>query len=217
MKKIRFITFWFLILLSTATVTLDSYGQNNNSGGETTDLLTYDEGVVINGIKWATRNVDTPGTFVDKPEDWGMIYQWNRNIGWDFFNSQINTNNGGWDSSYPVGATWEKTNDVCPSGYRVPTDSELQSLVSAGSRWVILEGVNGRLFGSGDNVIFLPAAGCRHDSNGMLCSTTGSSGNYWSSTQWDKFFAYNLFFNRNKVEQSIFDRRFGQSVRCVAE
>jgi len=32
-----------------------------------------DEGVVINGIRWATRNVDAPGTFVDNPEDAGMF------------------------------------------------------------------------------------------------------------------------------------------------
>jgi len=37
-----------------------------------------DEGVVINGVKWATCNVDNPGTFVNRPETTGKIYQWNR-------------------------------------------------------------------------------------------------------------------------------------------
>jgi len=35
-----------------------------------------DAGVIINGIKWATRNVDMPGTFAANPEDAGMFYQW---------------------------------------------------------------------------------------------------------------------------------------------
>ena len=47
------------------------------------DKLTTDEGVVINGIRWATRNVDAPGTFTENPEDFGMLYQWNRKKGWN--------------------------------------------------------------------------------------------------------------------------------------
>lgn len=34
-----------------------------------------DEGVEINGLIWATRNVDAPGTFAKNPEDYGMYYQ----------------------------------------------------------------------------------------------------------------------------------------------
>ena len=37
--------------------------------------LTHDEGVVINGVRWATRNVDMPGTFAPTPESFGMHYQ----------------------------------------------------------------------------------------------------------------------------------------------
>ena len=33
---------------------------------------TTDPGVMINGIKWATRNIDEPGTFADNPEDVGI-------------------------------------------------------------------------------------------------------------------------------------------------
>ena len=32
-----------------------------------------DAGVVIDGIRWATRNVDAPGTFAENPEDAGMF------------------------------------------------------------------------------------------------------------------------------------------------
>ena len=39
---------------------------------------TTDEGVIINGIKWATRNLAAHGKFVEKPEDYGALFQWGR-------------------------------------------------------------------------------------------------------------------------------------------
>ena len=36
------------------------------------------EWVIINGVKWTTRNVDTHGHFVAKPEDFGGLFQWGR-------------------------------------------------------------------------------------------------------------------------------------------
>ena len=40
--------------------------------------LTTDEGITINGVKWATRNVGTPGRFVERPQDLGTLFQWGR-------------------------------------------------------------------------------------------------------------------------------------------
>ena len=37
--------------------------------------ITTDEGVVINGVKWATRNVDEFRTFAENPESVGKFYQ----------------------------------------------------------------------------------------------------------------------------------------------
>jgi hypothetical protein len=37
-----------------------------------------EEGVVINGICWATRNLDVGGVFVANPEYYGALYQWGR-------------------------------------------------------------------------------------------------------------------------------------------
>ena len=42
---------------------------NNNDKGDW---------VLINGTKWATRNLDTHGHFVAKPEDLGGLFQWGR-------------------------------------------------------------------------------------------------------------------------------------------
>ena len=116
-----------------------------------------DAGVVIDGIRWATRNVDAPGTFVDNPEDTGMFFQWNRRVGWSSTDPLINSEGGTvWDSSVPEGAIWERENDPCPQGWRVPSVAELQSLAGSYSEWTTQNGVDGRLFGIAPYQIFLP-------------------------------------------------------------
>ena len=114
-----------------------------------------EQGVVVNGVRWATRNVDTPGTFAQNPESFGRLYQWNRRSAWNVRYSTVL----GWNSSTPTGTSWTFLNDPCPPGWRVPTRAELQRLVDAGSTWTTRNGVNGRLFGAAPNQIFLPAAG----------------------------------------------------------
>ena len=174
--------------------------------------FTQSDFVLINGVKWATRNVDAPGTFTVNPEDAGMFYQWNRSTGWAATGSVT-----GWDSSTPTCTTWETANNVCPVGYRVPTNTEIQSLVNSGSRWTTQNGVTGRVFGSGDNTIFLPAAGYRYFSSGSLINK-GWNGYYWSSTQYASGSAYGLTFNSDDAYRFTgWDKAFGLSCRCVAE
>lgn len=175
--------------------------------------LYNDEGVVINGIRWATRNVDAPGTFAVTPESYGMFYQWNRKKGWSSTGIV-----SGWDySSLPLGATWTESNDPCPKGWRVPIISELKSLVNSGSIWTIRNGVAGRLFETDNNCVFFPAAGCRSFYDGSLY-IGGTDGQYWSSTEIDSYYAQYLKFNSGDVSAIYFydDRRGGKSIRCVA-
>ena len=89
------------------------------------------QSVEINGVRWATVNVETPGTFARNPESAGGFF------------------------------TFDEAQNACPRGWRLPTHEELQSLVDAGSEWTTQNGVNGRLFGSGRNQLLLPAAGLR--------------------------------------------------------
>ena len=68
--------------------------------------ITVIDGVIINEIIWATRNVDAPGTFAAKPEAPGMFYQWNRKVGWSASDPMINHNGEvEWDTSTPTGDT----------------------------------------------------------------------------------------------------------------
>ena len=144
---------------------------------EGTYLSNSFDGVVIDGTRWATRNVDAPGTFAENPEDAGMFFQWNRRTGWASTGTVSR-----WDSSIPTGITWESANDPCPTGWRVPTRAELQLLVNSGSVWGTYNGVNGRLYGTAPNRIFLPAAGHRSNYRDGAHSED-IRGVYWSSTR----------------------------------
>jgi len=171
--------------------------------------------VLINGVRWATRNIDMPGTFATKPESFGMFYQWNRKVGWSSTDPLVNSNGGTtWNSSFPTGNTWESVNDPCPSGYRVPSISELSKLLEVSSVWEQKNGVYGRTFGSGGNTIFLPAVGIRYYVNGEL-GYQGLDGYYWSNTPNGSagsnlhFYSSDIRFNYNN------SRAGGHCVRCV--
>ncbi|MDR0940896.1 MAG: hypothetical protein LBM68_01580 [Bacteroidales bacterium] len=168
------------------------------------------ECVQIGGVCWATRNVAKPGKFAAKPEKAGKFYQWNRNKAWSS-KGKVKS----WDSSYPTGSEWEKANDPCPAGFRVPTQTELQTLVAARSTWTTNyngTSVAGRVFGSGENTVFFPAAGYRYDNVGTL-HHAGVGGFYWSSAEFNSNFAYYVSFG----SVSHFTRNGGLSIRCVAE
>ena len=57
-----------------------------------------EEGVVINGVRWATRNVETPGRFASHPQSTGGFF------------------------------TFDDARNACPPGWRLPTARELGSL-----------------------------------------------------------------------------------------
>jgi uncharacterized protein (TIGR02145 family) len=220
MKNLRFLSFYLLLTLGL----VNSYGQNDNSPKETTDPAYHDEGVVINGVKWATRNIAAPGTFAANPEDAGMFYQWNRNVGWSETNPIINSNGrtaSAWNTSNPKGATWVKANDPSPAGWRVPTFNELKTLLDTAKvnrEWTTQSNVNGCRFtdkATGKS-IFLPAAGVRSDNDGTLFGT-GAGGGYWSSVAKRKGSAYHLCLCHKDAYWRPLLRKQGQSVRCVAE
>jgi hypothetical protein len=83
--------------------------------------------------------------------------------------------------------------------------------------WTSLNGVVGcRVTGPNGNSIFLPAAGSR---NGASLSSTGESGNYWSSThgEYEDYDAFYLYFHGGIRYKSCNLRDNGQSVRPVIE
>ena len=178
--------------------------------------ISQDPWVLISGIKWAICNLDAPGTFATHPEASGMFYQWNRKTGWSASNSLINSDGGTtWDSSDIEGDAWEKANDPCPPGWRVPTIAELQNLSVVTNKWTTINGVDGRIYGSDNNLLFLPTVGYR-GYNGALYDV-GIYGRYWSSMASHHNFAHGLSFERDGTGPYSSARVYGASVRCVAE
>lgn len=179
------------------------------------DPLTYDAGVVVGGVKWATRNVGAPGTFAATPADPGMFYQWNSNIGWSATDPLVSSPAGAiWDSAWDGygAAEWGGISDPCPAGWRVPTIDELTVLANAGSVWT--DTPAGRVFGSGNDTIFLPAAGGRYPA-GVL--GVGGYGMYWSAMLNGATGDSGLFFDGGSAAPGGIDPVIGCTVRCVAE
>ena len=206
---------FFFLLITFAFAILSVNAQSN----------TTDEGVVINGVKWATRNVDVPGTFAVNPESAGMFYQWNRRVGWSTTDPIVNSNRGtSWESSIPLGTTWERVNDPSPTGWRVPTIAEIRSLLDTdkvGTGFVTQNGVTGRKFTDLEtyNSLFFPTAGYRVTSgdDGSL-QVSNTAGYYWSSTQYNSSRAFNLQFGTlGALPNDYYERTYGFLVRAVSE
>jgi len=148
------------------------------------------EYVLINGVKWATRNVGTtPKTFTSQPEDNGGYY------------------------------TWEQAKTACPVGWRLPTKSELQKLIDAGYVWTTLNAKNGGIFGRSVSSIFLPAAGAENIKYSIILFE-GRMGFYWSSTEFKHVSnaINNLSFCSKYPSLDFQDKIVSKScVRCVKE
>ena len=169
-----------------------------------------EQGVVIDGVRWATRNVGAPGTFVATPESVGMFFQWNNRRALPATGAVEN-----WDNTNAGGDSWARDNDPCPAGWRVPTDAELTALAEMGGSWTTQNGVEGKVFGTAPNQIFLPAAGWRSNSNGAL-DGIGERGSYWSGGQVAATTARGMGFAVGYSNMTSGPRALGRPVRCVA-
>ncbi|MBQ2112863.1 MAG: Ig-like domain-containing protein, partial [Bacteroidales bacterium] len=111
--------------------------------------------------------------------------------------------------------------DPCPDGWRVPTYSEIESLLANKSSWTTVEEQNGYYF-SGDYTYFHNAPQIFLSSSGLKNSADGCgkerhySGYYWSSSPskyYDRF--YHLRIYKSGVQQYNSGSSYGHSVRCV--
>jgi len=135
------------------------------------------------------------------------------------------------------------SNNPCPSGWRVPTTDEWQSIVNgdpstinptplatvryyskSGNMWTYSDkfttNTTGWLItpsGSSEPTLFLPAAGGRMSTNSVL-NYVGQYGYYWS-TSVNGIDALDLSFAGSmNIHQSYPEHRtYGFSVRCIAE
>ena len=227
-------TYLLCLLLAASVLFTSCRDRNDDEPDDNTPYISSSlDGVVINGVRWATRNVDAPGTFAASPERAGMFFQWGKRTGWAATGSVTD-----WDNSRATSPYWTHVNDPCPPGWRIPTEQEFISLSEATTGFTFDSwewhqyliryssrhrvenwrntGVNGLVLGVAPNFIFLPAAGERNWRNGTLEFAGILS--YWSSTAYVDPFGSLWFTSTNGLGISIGSESSpGKSVRCVAD
>lgn len=206
------------------------------------------QAVVIDGLIWAPVNCD----YINGDADYkyGKLYQWGRKDGQGNQNCSFaqgpltNSTNPTFDNPDPntyyqyISAPWDwrspqllawdmDNNNPCPVGWRVPTQSELESVFNLGSTWVDAnisnpDGLPGRWYGTNNSIanlsdpkdcIFLPAAGYRNG-QGSDEGSRNNYGVYWSTTP-DGIFSVFLEFTKTSNRIIPEARVRGNSVRCV--
>ena len=157
-----------------------------------------EKGVIINGVKWATRNVGKSSTFVENPEDYGEYY------------------------------TWDEAKKACPKGWRLPTEEEFKSLQDVSNAWTTRNGIDGRLwdnnlfFPAGGQRIRGNVIGSIISSptNGYYWSSTISPtfGQELLAGKYKDKHAFLPLFNINRAFFDMYaSMSIGALVRCVCE
>ena len=155
----------------------------------------YQWGRRSDGHQCRTSATTTVLSSTDQPANGNFILPLNAPYDW---RSPQNTN------------LWQGVNGVnnpCPSGYRLPTEAELET---ERLNW----GSNNRQ-GAFASAIKLPVAGRRDYGDGSLYFA-GYQGYYWSSMVFGIYSHY-LFFDNSNAFMNYTSRAFGYSVRCIKD
>jgi uncharacterized protein (TIGR02145 family) len=184
------------------------------------------------GKTWMDRNLGASqvATSSTDASSYGDLYQWGRGSdGHQCRNSAttstlsssdqpahgqfilVNSAPNNWRSPENTNL-WQGVNGVnnpCPSGYRLPTETELNTERSS---WGV---GNQNAAGAFASPLKLTMAGRRVNNNGSL-TNVGASGTYWSSTV-SGTESRILVFASSSSFSSLFNRAYGYSVRCLKD
>ena len=203
------------ILYSALTLILGLVLSSSGCTHDTIDPALFDEGVEINGVIWATRNVGEFGKFVANETDAGMFYQWNRKTGWSASVTPV-PSGAVWNSTGDEGATaWADANNPCPTGWTFPTLSQTESLKGVTTSW--RSDPKGRVFGDGVKVLFIPIVGGEVTGSGTF-NVRLNDCHYWTSDE-DGTYAVKTLYISNSY--AFFDgggsstKNYGLPIRCV--
>jgi uncharacterized protein (TIGR02145 family) len=182
------------------------------------------------GKIWMDRNLGATQAATSSTDvnAYGDLYQWGRRSDGHQCRNSVNTttlsstdqpahgdfttiNSGNYDWRSPQNTNlWQGVNGInnpCPSGYRLPTNAELDAERSSWNQ--------NNSAGAFASPLKLPVAGGRANSNGSLGSV-GTGGSYWSSTV-NGTVSYNLNFTSSNAIMFINYRANGFSVRCLKD
>jgi uncharacterized protein (TIGR02145 family) len=184
------------------------------------------------GSVWMDRNLGATQVATSSTDaaSYGDLYQWGRAadghqirtssgttatlsaIDQPAHGDFITINSGDYDWRSPQnGNLWQGVsgvNNPCPSGYRLPTDTELEAERAS---W----GTNNNAAGAFGSPLKLPMSGYRDSSDGSL-SGFGTFGLYWSSTV-SGTVSRSLDFDSSGASMYDYERAYGFSVRCIKE
>ena len=184
----------------------------------------------VTGKTWMDRNLGASRAATSSTDSlaYGDLYQWGRfSDGHQCRNSAttiiLSSSDQPGNSSFILTSAapndwrspqntnlWQGVNGVnnpCPSGYRVPTETEWTAENAAFSPQ--------NAAGAFASPLKLPLSGIRYFSNGTL-SNVGTDGSYWSSTV-SSTFSRSLLFGSSNADMSTFNRGFGFTVRCLKD
>ena len=182
------------------------------------------------GRVWMDRNLGATqvATSSNDAEAYGDLYPWGRGTDGHQIRTSANTStlsdtdvpghgnfitNGSSPYDWRSGQNdnlWQGVNGInnpCPSGYRLPTDLELNAERTSWN--------SNNAAGAFASPLKFTVAGFRLNSNGSVYGV-GSGGLYWSSTV-DGTFSRRLSFNSSNAGMSSLNRASGFSVRCIKD
>jgi uncharacterized protein (TIGR02145 family) len=199
--------------------------------------LTYQEVLSSTTKIWLDRNLGATQVATSSTDaaSYGDLYQWGRladghqirtSVTTAILSSgdvpgnanfiTINSGNFDWRSSQNDNL-WQGVNGInnpCPTGYRLPTLTELDAERNNGGTdfWGTGSAQNNAT-GAFNSLLKLPMAGIRSSSDGSP-NDVGSGGDYWSSTV-SGTDARDLYFNSSDAYMDTSFRAYGFSVRCL--
>ena len=208
-------------------------GWKNTIGGNVNDYQLVTSGT---GKIWLDRNLGATQVATSSTDaaSYGDLYQWGRNS--DGHQIRTSTTAVGPVASGSEGANFitsasdwlnprddtrwngstKGTHDPCPSGFRVPTYTELEAERNNGGTGFWGTGsLQNNALGAFNSALKLPVAGVRINWTGAL-TEVGDYGRYWSSTV-SGTNARNLSFGSSIAYMHANTRAYGFSVRCIKE
>jgi len=181
--------------------------------------------VNINGQIWLKENLNVGTMIISDGSHTGQQMTSNSTIEkYCYNNDAANCETYGglyeWNEAMQY-VTTEGTQGICPSGWHIPTYSEMQTLqtfVNDEATKLIDENANSNYTYTNETGFSALFAGYRYNSNGSFYNL-GYYATFWSSTENSSSYAYHmrLKYNNSDVFFYSYDKGYGFSVRCLKD